>query len=382
MRSDFRYTCLLSIVLLLAVSCAAWATEFKSGESVSVKEGTKIDDELYAFAQSVVMSGIVTSDLTAAGNDVRLAEQSSIGGSANLAGSTVNVAGKIVDNLRAAGSQVTVSGPVGGNATLAGASVTLAGSGKIARDLFMAGSMIDVEGSVGRNLQVSAEQATVNSIVGGNVSIQAREVNVGPQAVIKGNLVYTSPTEAKIDPGAKITGKTIYHKGEAQNNGFAGLMWVFRAIGFVALFLVGLVPLTAFPKAVVDVSQTVLRSPWLSMLIGFILLVVVPAAIGILVVTLVGIPLAVIMTAFYLLVMYISRIPVAFAIGRWVFAKTGKPEVSRYLAFFVGLLIFWVLTAIPFLGPLLSFLGLLLGMGALIWDRYGFMKQLRADGKI
>ncbi len=382
MRTDFRYTCLLSIVLLLAMSCASLATEFKSGESVSVKEGMKIDDELYAFAQSVVMSGIVTSDLTVAGNDVRLAEQGSIGGSANLAGTIVSVAGKIADNLRAAGSQVTVSGPVGGNATLAGAQVTLAGSGKVTRDLFMAGSMIDVEGSVGRNLQVSAEQATVNAVVGGNVSVQAREVSVGPQAVIKGNLVYTSPTLAKIDPGAKITGKTIYHKGEAQDNGFAGLMWVFRAIGFVALFLVGLVPLTAVPKAVVDVSQTVLRSPWMSMLIGFILLVVVPAAIGILVVTLVGIPLAVILTVFYLLLMYISRIPVAVAIGRWVFAKGGKPEVSRYLAFFVGLLILWIVTAIPFIGPFLSFLALLLGMGALIWDRYGFIKQLRADGKV
>lgn len=382
MRTDFRYACLLSTVLLLVVSCSALATEFKSGESISVKEGTKTDDELYAFAQSIVISGMITSDLTAAGNEVRLAEEGSVGGSANLAGSSVNVAGKVADNLRAAGSEVTVSGPIGGNAAIAGSSVMLAGSGRIARDLFVAGSQVDVEGSVGRNLRVSADQVTVNAPVGGSVNIQARDVNVGPQAVIKGDLVYTSPMRAKIDPGAQITGKTVYHKGEAQKDVFEGLKWVFWAVGFIALFLVGLVPLTIAPKSAVDISQAAIRNPWLSLLIGFVLLVVTPAAIGVLLFTLVGIPLAVILLVIYLILLYMSRAVIGLAIGRWIFARTGKPEASRYLAFFIGLLVFWILTALPYIGPFISFMGLLLGLGALAWERYTFIKQLRTENRI
>jgi len=381
MRSDLRHVCLLSILLLVVV-CQVQATEFKTGEKVSISEGTTIDDEVYAFAQSIVVSGAVTSDLVAASNDLRLGEKGSVGGSANLAGSSVRVAGKVAGNLRAAGSDVIVSGPVGGNAALAGANVTLAGSGKITRDLFAAGGQIDIEGSVGRNLHVAAEEVTVNAPVGGNVMLEAQQVNIGPEAVIKGNLVYTSPMRAKIDPGASIVGKTVYHKGEAKNEGgFGPLKWLLRALGFVALFIVGLVPLTIAPKGAADIAQTVLRSPWLSMLIGFIVLVVIPAAVMVLIFTVVAIPLAIGLLWIYLIMLYMSRIPVGLAIGRWILARDGR-EPSRYLAFFVGLLIFWIVTAIPYVGPVISFAGLLVGLGAVLWDRFSFLKQLRAEGRM
>lgn len=380
MRSNLRHVCLLAVLLLLVV-CRAQATEFKTGDRVSIGEGKTIDDELYAFAQSIVVSGTVTSDLVAASNELRLGEKGSVGGSANLAGSTVTVAGKVADNLRAAGSDVTVSGPVGGNAALAGAAVTLAGSGKITRDLFVGGNQIDIEGSVGRNLHVSSDQVTVNAPVGGDVILQARQVSIGPEAVIKGNLVYTSPMQAKIDPGAHIVGKTVFNKGEVKNEGFGPLKWFLWAAGFVALFIVGLVPLTIAPKAAVDIAQTVLRSPWLSLLIGFIVLVVIPAAVVVLMFTVVGIPLAVGVTMIYLIMLYMSRIPVGLAIGRWILARDGR-EPSRYLAFFVGLLIFWILTAIPYVGPIISFAGLLVGLGAVLWDRFRFLKQLRSEGRM
>lgn len=372
---------ILAVVLMIGLMSASNATVFRSGEKITVPEGTAIDDEVYAFGQSIVVSGSISSDLTAAGEELRLADRGTVGGSANLAGSTVNVEGRVDSNLRAAGNEVTVSSVVGQNAALAGNEVMLAGAGRVARDLFVAGSSVDIEGSVGRNLQVAGETAMINGPVAGNVTVDASRVTIGPDAVIRGNLTYTSAQRATIDPGAQILGRTIQKTPAERKDAFAPIRWFLWAIGFVSLFLVGLLVLAVAPVTMLDAANAVFSKAWLALLIGFILLIVVPTLVLVLMFTLIGIPLSLIILAMYLILLYISRIVVALAIGRWLLTRGGRPEPSRYLAFFVGLLIYWILTAIPVVGPFLSFVGLILGLGALMFSRYNFIRQMRAENR-
>ncbi len=382
MRTGRRFVCLLCILFLLALVSPASATEFKSGDRIAIPEGTTIADELYAFGQSFVLNGRVTNDTTVFASEVRVAESGSIGGSANLAGQTVNVAGRVTNNLRAAGNTVTVAAPVGANAALAGSFVTIAGAGSVGRDLFAAGSDVDIQGRVGRNLKIAAEKATVNATVGGDVRIDANQVVIGPEAVIRGDLIYTSPARATIDPAAQITGRTVHRARAEKEDGFGALRWFLWAAGFLALLLVGMILLAVAPNTMLGAANTAFRSPWISLLIGFVFLVVFPVLIGILMFTLIGVPLALILLAMYLILLYVSRIVTALAIGNWLFGRLGRTEVSRYAAFFVGLLIFWILTAIPKIGPLISLIGLLLGLGALLWERYNFIRQMRTEGRL
>ncbi len=372
---------MLGLVLVIGAVSVSNATVFRSGDRIAIPAGTTIDDEVYAFGQSIVVSGSVSSDLTAAGDEIRLAEQGSIGGSANIAGSTVNVEGTVASNLRAAGNQVTVSSAVGRNAALAGNQVMLAGAGRVTRDLFVAGSSIDIEGSVGRNVRIMGEAVTVNGPVAGNVNIDANRVTIGPDAVIRGNLTYTSAQRATIDPGAQILGRTIQRAPTERRDAFTPFRWFLWAVGFVSLFLVGLLILAVAPATMTDAANMVFSNTWLALLLGFILLIVVPTLVLVLMFTLIGIPLSLIILAMYLILLYISRIVIALAIGRWLLTRGGRPEPSRYLAFFSGLLIYWIVTAIPIVGPFLSFVGLILSLGALMFSRYNFIRQMRAENR-
>ena len=118
------------------------------------------------------------------------------------------------------------------------------------------------------------------------------------------------------------------------------------------------------------------------MLIGFVFLIALPAVAVVLIFTLVGIPLALILAAMYLILIYVSRVVISLAVGNWLISRAGRTGVSRFTAFFVGLLAFVILTWIPVVGGFVSFVGLLLGLGALAWERYNFLRQLRAEERL
>jgi len=68
---------LLVLVALLASLPAVAAAETRSGGTVVVDEDETVDDDLEAFAGSVVVRGTIDGDLTTAGGDVRIAETGS-----------------------------------------------------------------------------------------------------------------------------------------------------------------------------------------------------------------------------------------------------------------------------------------------------------------
>ena len=88
-------------------------------------------------------------------------------------------------------------------------------------------------------------------------------------------------------------------------------------------------------------------------------------------ISLIGLPLAFITFAVYLIALYLSILFVAAFVGFHVF-KSAQPRTGQaVLAYFVGLLILTVLFHLPFgIGIILRFLALCLGLGALILQLY------------
>jgi len=378
----YRFCIVAGAVLALMIGFTpALATEVRSGMSVFVDEQTTINDELYASGQNLTINGSVSNDLLAAGSQVLL--RGKVGRSASLMGSNVEVSGSIGDNLRAAGSQVSVSGNVGDNASLAGSAVVLTRAGKFGRDLQAAATELRIEGSVGRNLRAAGTQVTIDGKIGGNACINARKLRLGPGALIRGNLTYSSPQKADIAEGARILGEKTHKpapvREKREAHGWKFGLWLLR---FLALYAIGAVVIAFAPATVASSADRVIRAPWISLLVGFILVVVVPVAVLIIMATLIGIPLALILLAMYLIMIYISRLFVSAAIGRWIFAKFGKPQMSLYLDLLVGLLILWLLLLIPFAGWLIHLIAIFLGIGGLAAERYALMRELRTEGRV
>lgn len=352
----------LSIILaVLAIAVPGLASQFRSGSAVSIPNGTIVPDDLYAFGQSVNVAGTINGDLIASGGNVSLSGRTAQ--SALVAGGQLTITGKIGNDLLAAGGSLDVSGPIADNATITGGTVA-------------------VRGSVGRDLTVAGGEVTVDGKVGGNVMANAGSLIIGPNAVIHGNLVYSSGKQATISPGAKIVGRTMYQPITPQKRAHPVLKALFWVGSFLALFLVGVLLIALAPTAASCSADRMLSAPWYSLLIGFIILVVMPVAILIVAATLIGIPLALILLAAYLIMVYIARAYAAIGIGRWLFARFGSPNMSLYADLLVGMLILWLLMAIPFIGWFISLIALLLGLGAVAAHRCMFMRDLRREGKL
>ncbi|OPX17426.1 hypothetical protein BXT86_06535, partial [candidate division WOR-3 bacterium 4484_100] len=95
--------------------------------------------------------------------------------------------------------------------------------------------------------------------------------------------------------------------------------------------------------------------PWVSLGWGFLGVVVIPVAVIILFVVLIGFPFAIFGIYFYTVLLYLASIFIAFILGERIiqlFKKEG--EVSLYLSFIVGIITLFILGLIPVLGFITS----------------------------
>jgi hypothetical protein len=107
----------------------------------------------------------------------------------------------------------------------------------------------------------------------------------------------------------------------------------------------------------------------MTLLMGFILLVCVPAAVLFLIVTIIGIPLALLTLWLYLVLLLVGYTVGCIAIAEWLLSRF-KPQSAgrtglRIAVAVLAVLLVTLLTRIPVLGGVLGFLLLLWGIGAI-----------------
>lgn len=374
-----KVLCIIA-VLVVVVASAVSAAEIKGGDTITIPAGTTVADDLYAFAQTVDVSGKVVGDVISAARTVEISGD--VTQKVMATGGDVILSGKTGDDIMAAGGDVRIAGSAVEDATVAGGTVEFQKGSKIGRDVLAGAGTVVLNGAVGRNAKVSAGEVRVDGTIGGSLDVQSDSLVIGPETVVKGDLIYRTGKKPEISPDAKIMGKTVAKPMPAKPKptcgfGCKGGMWL---AGLLMLLVAGLVVIALAPRAAEAAADAVFGKFWLSLLVGFLVLTVVPIALTIVMCTVVGLPLGLIFMAAYLIAVYLSRAFVALAIGRWLFRK--RETVSPYLAFFVGLLILWVIMAIPIFGWIVNAVALMLGLGGLVMTRYSMMKQLRSEGRI
>ena len=108
----------------------------------------------------------------------------------------------------------------------------------------------------------------------------------------------------------------------------------------------------------------------LKMLIpGLILMFVLPPIAIVLMFTIIGIPLALIILVWWLVMMYLARIIAAILVGQLILKnlnKKNKDKIKLIWSLILGVIICWLLFAIPFVGWIISLIAIWLGLGS-IW---------------
>jgi hypothetical protein len=322
-------------------------------------------DDLMTAGSTVRVMNAVTGDVAAAGNDVTI--DAPVDGYVLSAGRRVTLVGRIGNDLWAAGETVNIESPIANNAMVAGRTVHLRSNAVIGHDAHLAGNDVTAEGRVERNLTIGAGgTARINANVGGIVTARATRVAVLPDSVIHGDLYVKAAQPPDIAPRARVMGQIHYERTLDTESWY---MWPQRwLLSGVALLILGLAAVWFSPGWAAHVATTMRTRVGASILSGIAAIVIIPLAVAMLAVTVIGFPLAVVLTAIYILVLALSSVFVSYRAGEWVLHRIWS---SRWAFMILGVAIVSLGMSLPNFGWAIGLFVLITGVGALVLERGG-----------
>ncbi|HEY5540307.1 MAG TPA: polymer-forming cytoskeletal protein [Coriobacteriia bacterium] len=364
----------LAVVLALVLPATAMALTLRQGGSIAVDKGETVSDDLYAFGNTITIDGTVEGDVVAFGQIVVIGGQ--VRGSVITAAQTVRIDGIVDGSVRAAGQTVDVGGQVGGDLLAAGNQVSVPGT--VNRDLAAGAQAVGITGTVGRNVMTGSSSVSIDGNVGGNVVAQSTRVTVGNDGSVGGNLDYWSAEQAVVQ--GSVSGTTSRHEPPTkQQNSGGGASGVVGAVvvgvvawiqSFVGVVLLGLVMVLVVRPPMHGGSQALLDRPWPSLGAGALVFFATPMAACF--VFIIGLFigawwLAFVLFAVYWLLLLAGLIVGGLALGRAILRRAsaaGEPALAWSLL--LGLVLVWLVGAVPFLGALAGWVVMTMGTGALL----------------
>ncbi len=352
-----------AIVTFAMRGSLAIATASSSDDERSVSLGS----DVFRAGDRVVLTENVTGDALLAGGAVTI--QGSAGGDVAAAGGEVEIAGNVGEDLYVAGGRITVRGKVSGSSRIAGGEVEIADSASLEDGVTVGGGEIRVRGHIGRYLQVAGGEVRIDGRVDGDVNVSSGRLSVGPDAVISGRLTHRGPREPHVDSGAQIAGG-VQHVSERRDGRLAGRMFgAFAFVWWLGWTLVGVLLIALLPQATRAVTDHIRSRPGAAALFGLAVLCLVPIAILITAITVIGIPLAILLAFAYVLLLPLGYLASVVAIVDASLPRVRKAAppstLMRVGAFVLAAVVIYLVTRIAFIGGLVGFALLIVGLGGL-----------------
>ncbi len=329
----------------------------------------------YLAGSQVTVDSPVAADLLAAGGQVTVRQ--AVGADAALAGGTVTVGAAINQDLRVAGGNVTVEQPVGGELFAAGGTVSVTNTATVAGPVVIAGGDIRFDGRAAQGIKISGNTIRIAGQVDGNARLFGRQITLAPGARINGDLTYASPNELPQAQLAAVSGKVVREATpegwEGASNAAPHRAW-FHPGFFLSMLATGVLLLWLFPHAAQAAGNAIRQAPGLSLLAGAALLLALPPAAVLLMVTLIGLPLGLGLFFLYPLLLLLSYLVAAVLVAQWIAKAAKRPfehgllRQAGFLA--LALILLTLLMLVPFVGPLLVMLATLAGAGGWVMSLY------------
>src|SRR2546426_6129722 len=229
-------------LILLATPLTAAAADVRQGGTITVPADVTLEDDLYAFGDTISILGTVHGDVVATGvNNVNV--DGTVTGDVITAANSVTIRGQVGGSVRAAGRTVVIDGKVGTDLVVAGNEVTLLLNGRVGRDVYVASSSFTQTGEIVRDLRAGTSTTTIDGHIGGRAQVDADTLRLTPRALVDGPLQYTSAKEASIAQGATVRGQVERHEAAQATPAAAGpaalvINWLRGGLGLLVLGLI------------------------------------------------------------------------------------------------------------------------------------------------
>lgn len=278
-----------------------------------------------------------------AGNNIKLSGTDEYG---IFAGNVLNINSNIEKELFIAGNNVTFDGNVG-------------------RDSYIAASNANISGSFGRNVKIAAGEVTLkNFVIDGDIVIHSSKITLGENVTINGVLTYDDTAEISGLETAQVLEKKVNHIDvEEEKESIWPNILVFVS-ETLALLITAYVINWAFPKIYKKLNKDLNGELVLNKgLIGLGILIVVPICCLFAIFTEIGAAIAIITLLLYGILCYVGKLTILSIIGNKLSSLCFNNKENIYLSIFIGVLLYKLVTLIPYVGDLVVFLALIIGFG-------------------
>lgn len=366
----------------------AYAKGEQSPVNVTLLRNETVNRDYFATGDTVTVSGIVNGDAYIAGGTVVI--DGTINGDLLVAAGTVQLNGPVKNDVRAVAGTIIFGSTVGGNVTLGTGTTTVSPEARIAGSVLAGAGTLDIYGSVGKGITAGSGNITINNRVGGDVMVAAEMLSFLPKSSVTGDVTYWSENEASVASGVVMAGDLVRHEIPKQEEPkmigkksmiagatmFGGIAFAGVMVAGLTLFVLGLILMALLPKFTERTVALMQKNPWGSFGLGIVTVIMLPVLAVTAMITVVGFPIGMFLFMALSLLCLVGHIYAALFIGKGIFTKS-KAEVHHAWHLLVGLVILGLLTLIPILGWLAKGIFVLIGTGAILFEKNSVYHQMR-----
>jgi hypothetical protein len=368
---------LAAAFVFLLIPSFSYAATVESGHTITVSSSTP--DNAYYAGEDVTVNVSLPADLCVAAGTITVAGP--IAGDVLLAGGTVDVQQPVAGDARVVGGRVTDEGNIGGDLMAAGGFVNVSGRPK---DAYIAGGTVQMTNGANGPVTIYGSDVELSGEFNGDVEVVASDhISISPNTVIHGSFKYNAPQQADIPDSAVVDGGVNYIGAahylptakEAQRFAVAGL-WVFILVRLMAILVVTGLIVGLFPALTNRIVESTLTRSLerfiLIALLGLAGFVAVPVLLLLLTISFVGIGIAFVIGAGYLLFFLLSYIYAAALAGSALMWAMKKNTAITWRAALLGVVVLYVIGLIPVIGFLVRAVLSAAAGGALLLIFYRF----------
>lgn len=348
-RSILTSSILSMLALLTVFSSPGYGLDVRRADKpVTVPPGETVDDTLVVFGDSVTIDGTITGNLIAF---VRRAV----------------IRGQVKGNVISFAQRIELEGSVDGS--VIGFAQSVQTRGQIAHDIYAFGQNVTIAsgGRIDGNAMMFGAESMIEGTVGKDVLTAAASVFVPAPARIGGALTarVSSPENVHISGAAVIEGPRDIQAPRPRPSSYSTLsFYVWQMIWLMAAFVTGTALFWSIPALLRPGLETS-RELLLSAGMGLVVLIGAPIVSLVAAITLIGLPLGLIGFILWIIAVYLAKILVAAFVGRSLLEKYGDTHPAIPVVLLAGLLPIFIAINLPYIGTLINFFLIVLGLGML-----------------
>lgn len=342
------------IIAFLLILILAITSSFVYADNETSKDSYKNSD-VYLMGDNVTIDYVVDGNLFVMADTVTI--NSKIGGDAFIMAKTINVGDQayIFSNLFAMADSIDIKGVVYDVYALA-QNFTVS-NGYIYRDAKLCCNTININGTIGRNAFVSCS----------NINFNTDENDKG---IIYGDLTYSTPSELSFDKNI-VNGNVTYKAPKVSPEKSVREIvasYISDLGAFLAfVIIIWLVCLWLAPKFLNDTNKFVGKKTLNVLGTGLLTLIAVPIACIILLLLQLTAGISLLTVAIYILALIIAKSIFTIVANNYLCSKLNiNKNTGIFGMLIVSGVIVWVISELPYVGGIVSFIISVLGLGVLV----------------